>query len=119
MAQRINVLAALEQKRLYHSASLRFAPHQARRHHAGFVDDQQITWLDVIDDVAENAVFDRPAVLQRHGICGIASLAVKYKQTARVARLGRRLGDELLRQGVIKIIGTHGHDWHPLLVKVR
>lgn len=79
MAQRINVLAALEQKRLYHTASLRLAPHQARRHHAGLVDDQQITRLDVIDDVAEDAMLDRPTVLQRHGICGVAPLAVKYK----------------------------------------
>ena len=114
MTQRINVLTALEQKRLYHSASLCLAPHQARRHHAGLIDDQQITWLDVIDDVAEDAMLDRPTVLQCHGICGVAPLTIKYKQTTRVARIGRCLGDKFLRQGVIKIIGTHGHDWHPL-----
>ena len=119
VTQRINVLAALEQKRLHHAAGLGFTAHQTRRHHTSLVDDQQIARLDVVDDVAEDTTLDRTAVLQCHGIGRVTPLAVKHEQTARIARLGRRLSDKLFGQVVIKIIGTHGHDRHPLLVKVR
>ena len=107
MAQRIHVLAALEQQGLDHTARAGLATDQSGRHHARLVDDKHVARLDIVDNVAEDAVFDGAAVLQRRPRLG--TLAVNHQQAARIARLGGSLGDELFRQVVIKIIGTHRH----------
>ena len=107
MAQRVNILAALEQQRLDHAARAGLATNQAGRHHARLVDDEHVTRLDIVDDVAEDAVLNGTAVLQRRSRLG--ALAVNHQQAAGIARLGGSLGDELFGQVVIKIIGTHRH----------
>ena len=107
MAQRIHVLAALEQQRLDHAARAGLATDQAGRHHARLVDDKHVARLDIVDNVAEDAVLDGAAMLQRRPRLG--TLAVHYQQATRIARLGGSLGDELFGQVVIKIIGTHRH----------
>ena len=107
MAQRIHVLAALEQQRLDHAARAGLATDQAGRHHARLIDDEHVARLDVVDDVAEDAVLDGAAVLQRRPRLG--TLAVNHQQAAGVARLGRSLGNQFLRKVVVKIIGTHRH----------
>ena len=107
VAQRIHVLAALEQQRLDHAARAGLAADQAGRHHARLVDDEHVARFDVVDDVTEDAVLDGAAVLQRRPRLG--TLAVNHQQTTGVARLDGRLGDELFGQVVIKIIGTHRH----------
>ena len=56
-------------------------------------------------------VLDEAAVLQRDGIraaLGGLARAVQDQQAAGVARLGRSLGDQLVGQLVIEIIGAHG-----------
>ena len=62
MAQRVNILAALEQQRLDHAARARLAANQASRHHARLVDDEHVAWLDIVDDVTEDAVLDGTAM---------------------------------------------------------
>ena len=107
MAQRIHVLAALEQQRLDHAARAGFATDQASRHHARLVDDEHVARLDIVDDVAEDAVLNGTAVLQRRSRLG--ALAIHHQQAAGVARLGRSLGNQFLGKVVVKIIGTHRH----------
>ena len=107
MAQRVNILAALEQQRLDHATRAGFATDQAGRHHARLVDDEHIARLDIVDDVAEDAVLDGTAVLQRRSRLG--ALAIHHQQAAGVTRLGRRLGNQFLRKVIVKIIGTHRH----------
>ena len=107
MAQRIHILAALEQQRLDHAAQAGLATDQAGRHHARLVDDEHVARLDIVDDVAEDAVLNGTAVLQRRSRLG--ALAINHQQAAGVARLGRSLGNQFLRKVVVKIIGTHRH----------
>ena len=107
VTQRINILAALEQQRLDHTARACLATDKTGRHHARLVDDEHVARLDIVDDVAEDAVLNGAAVLQRHSRLG--AFAIHHQQAARVARLGRRLGDELFGQVIVKIIGTHRH----------
>ena len=107
MAQRVNILAALEQQRLDHAARARLATDQAGRHHARLVDDEHVARLDIVDDVAEDAVLNGAAMLQRRSC--LRALAINHQQAAGVARLGRRLSDELLGQVIVKIIGSHRH----------
>ena len=63
MAERIHVLAALEQQRLDHTARAGLAADQAGRHHARLVDDEHVARLDIVDDVTEDAVLDGTAML--------------------------------------------------------
>ena len=77
MAQRIHVLAALEQQGLDHAARAGFATDQASRHHARLVDDEHVARLDIVDDVAEDAVLNGTAVLQRHSRLG--ALAIHHQ----------------------------------------
>lgn len=107
MAQRIHILAALEQQRLDHAARAGLATDQAGRHHARLVDDEHVARLDIVDDVAEDAVLNGTAVLQRRSRLG--ALAINHQQAAGVARLGRSLGNQFLGKVVVKIIGTHRH----------
>ena len=107
MAQRVNILAALEQQRLDHATRARFATDQAGRHHARLVDDEHVARLDIVDDVAEDAVLNGAAMLQRRSRLG--ALAIHHQQAAGVARLGGSLGDQFLGKVVVKIIGTHRH----------
>ena len=107
MAQRIHVLAALEQQGLDHAARSRFTTDQTGRHHARLIDDEHVARLDIVDDVAEDAVLNGTAVLQRRSRLG--ALAIHHQQAAGVARLGWSLGDQFLRKVVVKIIGTHRH----------
>ena len=73
-----------------------FGAEQARRQHARLVHDKQITWVYVIDDVAEHAIFER------------AGHAVHAQQPASVAIGGGLLRDQLLRQLVFEIARFHG-----------
>ena len=107
VAQRIYVLAALEQQRLDHAARAGFAADQTGWHHARLVDDEHVARLDVVDNIAEDAVLDSTAMLQRHPRLG--TLAVHHQQATGIARLCRSLGNQFLRKVVIKIIGTHRH----------
>ena len=107
VTQRINILATLEQQRLDHAARACLATDQAGRHHARLVDDEHIARLDIVDDVAEDAVLNGTAVLQRRSRLG--TLAIHHQQTAGVTRLGRSLGDKLFGQVIVKIISTHRH----------
>ena len=107
MAQRIHVLAAFEQQGLDHTARAGLTTDQAGRHHARLVDDEYVTRLDVVDNVAEDAVLDGAAMLQRRS--GLGTLAVHHQQTTGIARLGGSLGNQFLGKVVIKIIGTHRH----------
>ena len=107
VTQRVNIFAALEQQRLDHATRAGFATDQAGRHHARLVDDEHIAWLDIVDDIAEDTVLNGTAVLQRRSRLG--AHAIHHQQAAGVARLGRRLGDELFGQVIVKIIGTHRH----------
>ena len=102
-----NILAALEQQRLDHAARARLATDQAGRHHTRLVNDKHIARLDIVDDVAEDAVLNGTAVLQRRS--RLRALTIHHQQAAGVARLGRSLGDQFLRKVVVKIIGTHRH----------
>ena len=77
MAQRVNILAALEQQRLDHAARAGLATDQAGRHHARLVDDEHIARLDIVDDIAEDAVLDGAAVLQWHSRLG--ALAIHHQ----------------------------------------
>ena len=107
MAQRVNILAALEQQRLDHATRAGFATDQAGRHHTRLVDDEHVARLDIVDDVAEDAVLNGAAMLQRRSRLG--ALAIHHQQAAGVARLGGSLGDQFLGKVVVKIIGTHRH----------
>lgn len=62
MAQRVNILAALEQQRLDHAARARLATDKTGRHHARLVDDEHVARLDIVDDVTEDAVLDGAAM---------------------------------------------------------
>ena len=107
VAQRVNILTALEQQRLDHATRAGFATDQAGRHHTRLVDDEHIARLDIVDDVAEDAVLNGTAVLQR--LPRLGAFAIHHQQAAGVARLGRSLGNQFLRKVVVKIIGTHRH----------
>ena len=107
VAQRVNILTAPEQQRLDHATRAGFATDQAGRHHARLVDDEHIARLDIVDDVAEDAVLDGAAMLQRRSCPG--AFAIHHQQAAGVTRLGRSLGNQFLRKVVVKIIGTHRH----------
>jgi len=107
VTQRVNVLTALEQQGLDHAARARLATDQTGRHHARLVDDEHVARLDIVDDVAEDAVLNGTAVLQRRSRLG--ALAIHHQQAAGIARLGRSLGDQFLGKVVVKIIGTHRH----------
>ena len=107
VAQRVNILTALEQQRLDHATRAGFATDQAGRHHARLVDDEHVARLDIVDDVAEDAVLNGTAVLQRRSRLG--ALAIHHQHAAGVARLGRSLGNQFLRKVIVKIIGTHRH----------
>ena len=107
MAQRVNILAALEQQCLDHAARAGLATDQAGRHHARLVDDEHVARLDIVDDVTEDAVLNGTAVLQRRSRLG--ALAIHHQQATGVARLSWSLGDQFLRKVVVKIIGTHRH----------
>ena len=91
---RIDVLAAIQQQGLRRAAR-RLPADQARRHDTGLVRDQHVARLQVIDDIAEDAVVDG------------AVAAMEHEQAARIAGFGGRLGDQLIGQVVIKVIGTH------------
>ena len=91
VAQRVNILTALEQQRLDHATRTRLATDQAGRHHARLVDDEHIARLDIVDDVAKDAVLNGAAMLQRRSCLG--ALAINHQQAAGVARLGRSLGN--------------------------
>ena len=105
MSQRVNILAALEQQRLDHATRAGLATNQAGRHHARLVDDEHVARLDIVDDVAEDAVLNGAAMLQRRSCLG--ALAIHHQQAAGVTRLGRSLGNQFLRKVVVKINGTH------------
>ncbi len=95
MPQRVEVFSPLEQQGLGDAAGAALLAHQTRRHDAGLVGNQQVAGLKQVKDVVEVLVRD------------VAGLAVKHKQAARVARLGRGLGNKLVWQGVIKVVGAH------------
>ena len=63
VTQRVNILAALEQQRLDHTARASLATDKTGRHHARLVDDEHIARLDIVDDVAEDAVLNGTAML--------------------------------------------------------
>ena len=107
VAQRVNILTALEQQCLDHATRAGFATDQAGRHHTRLVDDEHIARLDIVDDVAEDAVLDGATVLQGRACLG--AFAIHHQQAAGVTRLGRSLGNQFLRKVVVKIIGTHRH----------
>ena len=99
-SRRIEVLAAVGEEDLAGAARHRLVADEARGQHAGLVDDEQVALVEEVHDVGEHMVFQR------------ALLAVEHKQAARVAGLGRILGDELAGKVVIKIVGTHIHSSH-------
>ena len=111
MAERVDVLAPAQQQRLGYAARLRLAPYQARGHHAGLIGHEQITWLEVVDDIAEDAVLHGATVGERGP--GLAVAPVQHEQTAAVAGVGGGLGDQLVGQLVVKVIGAH---WGLLMV---
>ena len=84
VAQRIQVLAPLEEQRLGQAARLALVADQAGRHHAGLVGDEQVARLQIVEDVVEMAVVER------------AVPAMQHEQAAGVARLRRLLSDQLL-----------------------
>ena len=110
VAHGVEVLAALEQQRLGHAARLGLAAHEARRHDARLVGHEQVARLEVVDDVGEATVLDRAAIrdggrLPRHAR---PALAVQHEQAARVARLCRSLGNELVGKRIVEVVGSHG-----------
>ena len=111
MTERILVLATGEQERLGHTASLGLAADEAGRHDAGLVRHEQVARLEVVDDVVEMPVLHAAARIERHDVARSRKrfAAVQHQQAARIARLRRCLGYELLGQVVIEIIGTHGY----------
>ena len=109
VAHGVDVLAALEQQGLGHAAGLGLLAHEARRHDARLVGNQQVTRLEVIHDVVEVAVLDRGAVGDRLGLAAyaLAATSVQHEQPAGVSWLGRGLGDELFWQRVVEVVGAH------------
>ena len=104
IAEGVDVLAAVQQQRL--GGTARGLPaDEASGHDARLVRDQHVTGLQVIDDVPEDAVLDG------------AVLAMQGQQAAGVARLGGSLGDQVVGQVVVKVIGTHERS--SKLAKVR
>ena len=98
--RRIEVLAAIGKKDLTGTARHRLVADKTRRQHASLVDNEQVALVEEVHDVGKHMVFQR------------ALLTVKHKQAARVAGLGRILGDKLAGKVVIKIVGTHIHNSH-------
>ena len=68
---------------------------QAGRQHAGIVEHQTVARLQILHKIAEMAVLQR------------ARAAVHDHQPGCVARLNRRLRDQLLRQIVVKVTCLH------------
>ena len=79
------------QEQHLHCAAMLGMRIDARRQHPRAVDDEHVPRLQIVDNVAEDFVFELPRV------------AVIDKQTGAVARLGWRLRDEFFGQIVIKI----------------
>ena len=115
MPEGIDVLAATKQQRLGHTAR-RLLADEARGHDARLIGDQQITGLEVVDDIVKMTMLDGAAMLERNGIRstdGTArKLAVHHQEAAGITRLGGSLSDQLIGQVVIKIIGAHGATFH-------
>ena len=111
MTERILVLATGEQERLGHTARLRLAPDETRRHHARLVRHEKVARLQIVDDVVEMPVLHAAARIERYDVARSRErlVAVQHEQTARIARLGGSLGDQLFGKVVVKIIGTHGY----------
>ncbi len=95
VAERVLVLAALEQQRLAHAARALLVTHEPRGHHAGLVRDHEVARLEVVHDVVEVPVLDAAVV------------AVQHEQPAGVPRLRRLLRDELLGEVVVKVVCAH------------
>ncbi len=73
---------------------------QPRRHHLRIIDNEHVALAQIIDDIAKRAVLD------------LLFRAAVYQQARRIARLRRRLGDQLFGQIVIKI-RSFQHDQSP------
>ena len=86
-----------EKQNLYLAAGRRAPPAQARREHAAIVEHQQIAGAEMGGQVAEDA-------MRRDA----AAAPVHNHQAGRIARLGGRLGNQLLREAVVEIGCTHG-----------
>ena len=120
-AEGIKVLATLEQEGLGDATRLGLAAHEASGHDARLVGDEEIARLEVVDDVIEVTVLDGTPVRDCLGSSGdsISPVAMQDEQTARVARLGGSLGDQLVRQRVVKVIGAHGFGSSRCFVRKR
>ena len=120
-AEGVEVLAALEQEGLGDAARLGLVAHETGGHDARLVGDEQVARLEVVDDVIEVTVLDGTSVRDCLGSSGdsIAPVAMQDEQTARVARLGGSLGDQLVRQRVVKVIGAHGFGSSRCFVRKR
>ena len=68
---------------------------QACRDDAGLVDDEHVAGIQIVDHIVKDSVLD--------GAC----VSVIDQQAAGIARTGRRLRDQLLRQVVVKIGCLH------------
>ena len=111
----VDVLTAAEQQRLGDATRGLFAD-EAGGHDARLVGHEQVAGLQIIDDVVEMAMFDRSAVRQRDGVRGTGGaaleLAIEHEQPTRIAGLRGCLGDQLVGQVVIEIVGAHGATFH-------
>ena len=99
------VLTAAKKQRLADAAGPALLADEAGRKDARLVRDDQVSRLEIVDDVGKHLMLD------------VAVLAVEDKQTAGVARLRGSLGDELVWKGVIEIVGAHS--LLPFLVSSR
>ena len=106
----VQVLATLEQQGLGDATRLCLAAHEARRHDARLVGHEQVSRLEVVRDVVEVAVLHRATVGDRLGLAGDArpAASVQHEQPAGVTGVCGGLGDELVGQGIVKVIGAHG-----------
>lgn len=92
----VRQIQAAQQQKLDGSARALLDAVQAGGNDARLVDHQHVAGVQVIGDVAEDAVLNLPAV------------PVVDEQAAAVARLCGRLRDEFLRKFVVKIACLHG-----------
>ena len=86
-------LQAAHQQDFHGSAGAGFGSVQPGGDDAAAVEHHQVAGTQVIGEVAEPAVLD----------AAVGPVAMKRQQPGRVARFGRRLGDQLERQMVIEV----------------
>ena len=84
-----------QEQELHVRAGILLHTEQAGRQHTGIVEHQAVARLQVLHKIAEMAVLQR------------ARAAVHDHQPGSVARLDRRLRNQLLRQIVIKVTCLH------------